>query len=82
MNTLFSDLCVPFLEFQVGCVVFDGTNYYIFIFDTIQSKTVLTFYKILKPFQVIMMTATVDYKSAISGFWLQNTNKAAFQKIL
>ena len=35
MNALFSDLCFPSPEFQVGCVAFDGTNYYIFIFDTI-----------------------------------------------
>ena len=32
---MFSDLCFPFPEFQVGRVAFDGTNYYIFIFDTI-----------------------------------------------
>ena len=34
---MFSDLCVPFPEFQVKNVAFDGTNYYIFIFDTICS---------------------------------------------
>ena len=37
MNALFSDLCFPFPEFKVGRVAFDGTNYYIFIFDTIRS---------------------------------------------
>ena len=37
MSALFSDLCFPFQEFQVGHVAFDGTNYYIFIFDTIRS---------------------------------------------
>ena len=36
-NNLFFDLCFPFSEFQVGRVAFDGTNYYIFIFDTICS---------------------------------------------
>ena len=36
-NALFSDLCFPFLEFQVGRVAFDGTNYYIFIFGTVYS---------------------------------------------
>ena len=30
-NALFSDLCFPFPEFQVGRVALDGTNYYIFI---------------------------------------------------
>ena len=30
-NVLFSNLCVPFREFQVGRVGFDGFNYYIFI---------------------------------------------------
>ena len=35
MNALFSDFCFPFPEFQIGRVLFDGTNYYIFIFDTI-----------------------------------------------
>ena len=34
---MFSDLCFPFQEFQVGRVAFDGTNYYIFIFDTVYS---------------------------------------------
>ena len=38
MNTLFSNLCFPFPEFQVGHVAFDGINYYIFIFDTILSS--------------------------------------------
>ena len=33
----FSDLCVPSPEFQVRRVAFDGTNYYIFIFNTIFS---------------------------------------------
>ena len=37
MNALFSGLCFPFLEFQVGRFAFDGTNYYIFIFDTVYS---------------------------------------------
>ena len=37
MNTLFSDLCFPSPEFQVRCVAFDGTDCYIFIFDTICS---------------------------------------------
>ena len=37
MNALFSDLCFPSPEFQVGRVAFDGSNYYIFIFDTISS---------------------------------------------
>ena len=36
-NALFSDLCFPFPEFQVGRVAFDGTNYDIFVFDTICS---------------------------------------------
>ena len=36
-NALFSNLCFPSLEFQVRHVVFEGTNYYIFIFDTISS---------------------------------------------
>ena len=36
-NALFSDLCFLSPEFQVGCVAFDGPNYYIFIFDTIGS---------------------------------------------
>ena len=34
---MFSDLCFPFPEFQVGRVAFDGTNYYIFIFFTVYS---------------------------------------------
>ena len=34
-NAFFSYLCFPSPEFQVGRVAFDGTNYYIFIFDTI-----------------------------------------------
>ena len=36
---MFSVVCVPFPEFQVGRVAFafDGTNYYIFIFHTIRS---------------------------------------------
>ena len=34
---MFSDLCFPSPEFQVRRVVFDGINYYIFIFDTICS---------------------------------------------
>ena len=34
-KALFSDLCFPSPEFQVKSVVFNGTNYYIFIFDTI-----------------------------------------------
>ena len=38
MNAVFSDLCFPSPEFQVGRVAFDGTNYYIFIFDTICSQ--------------------------------------------
>ena len=37
MNALFSDLCFPFLKLQVGRVAFDGTNYYIFIFDAVYS---------------------------------------------
>ena len=37
MNALFSDLCFPFPEIQVGRVAFHGTNYYIFIFDIIHS---------------------------------------------
>ena len=37
MNALFSNLCFPFLEFQVGRVAFDDTNHYIFIFDTVYS---------------------------------------------
>ena len=37
MNALFSNLCFSFPEFQVGRVSFDGTNYYIFIFDSIRS---------------------------------------------
>ena len=37
MNALFSDLCFPFPEFQVGRVAFDGTNNYIFIFFTVYS---------------------------------------------
>ena len=37
MNALFSNLCFPFPEFQVGSVAFDGTNYYIFIFDNVYS---------------------------------------------
>ena len=36
-NALFSDFCFPFPEFQVGRVMFDGTNYYIFIFDAVYS---------------------------------------------
>ena len=45
MNVLFSDFCVPFPEFQVGRVAFNGTNYYIFIFDTItiQYNTITLF---------------------------------------
>ena len=43
---MFSDLCFPYPEFQVGRVAFDGTNYYIFIFDTICSpKKFLKFQK-------------------------------------
>ena len=38
MNALFSDLCFSFPEFQVGRFAFDGTNYYIFIFDTVDSS--------------------------------------------
>ena len=34
---MFSNLCFPFPQFQVGRVAFDGTNYYIFIFDTVYS---------------------------------------------
>ena len=37
MNALFSDLCFPFPEFQVGGVAFVSINYDIFIFDTICS---------------------------------------------
>ena len=37
MNALFSEFCFPFPEFQVGRFAFDGTNYYIFIFDTVYS---------------------------------------------
>ena len=37
MNDLFSDLCFSFPKFQVGPVAFDGTNYYIFVFDTVFS---------------------------------------------
>ena len=33
----FRDFCFPFPEFQVERVGFDGTNYYIFIFDTLYS---------------------------------------------
>ena len=33
-NALFSDLCFPFPEFQVGRVALDGTSYYVFIFGT------------------------------------------------
>ena len=33
----FSGLCFPSPEFQVRRVAFDGTNYYIFIFNTICS---------------------------------------------
>ena len=39
---MFSDVCFPCPEFQVGRVAFYGTNYYIFIFDTVYSP---------KPFQ-------------------------------
>ena len=39
MNALFSDLCVPFPEFQVVRVAFDGTNYYIFIFDATSNRS-------------------------------------------
>ena len=34
---MFSDLCFPFREFQVEHFAFDGTNYYIFTFDTVYS---------------------------------------------
>ena len=34
-NALFSDLCFPSSEFQVRRVAFEGTNYYLLIFDTI-----------------------------------------------
>ena len=34
---MFSDLYFSLPEFQVQRVTFDGTNYYIFIFDTIRS---------------------------------------------
>ena len=37
MEALCSDLCSPFPKFQVGRVAFDGTIYYIFIFDTFHS---------------------------------------------
>ena len=50
MNALFSDLCFPFLEFQVGCVAFDDSNYYIFILDTIRS---------LKPCQCFLKSCFV-----------------------
>ena len=43
MKTLFSDLCVPFPVFQVGRVAFYGTNFYIFLFDTIRSPKLLFF---------------------------------------
>ena len=33
----FPDLCFPILEFQIGRGAFNGTNYYIFMFDTIRS---------------------------------------------
>ena len=33
-NALFSDLCFPFPEFQVGRVAFGGSNYYIFFYLT------------------------------------------------
>ena len=36
-NDLFSNLCFPLPEFQVGRVAFDGTNYYMFVIDTIRS---------------------------------------------
>ena len=42
MNALFFELCFPFPEFQVRCVAFDGTTYYIFIFDTIRSPNRVT----------------------------------------
>ena len=32
---MFSDLCFPFPEFQVGRVAFGCTKYYIFLFDSI-----------------------------------------------
>ena len=44
MNALFSNLCFRFPEFQVGRVAFDGTSYYIFIFETIRSP------KLCQPF--------------------------------
>ena len=46
-NALFSEFCFPFPEFQVGRVAFDGTNYYIFIFDTVYSPklTVSAFFE-------------------------------------
>ena len=37
MDALFSGPCFLSPEFQVGRAAFDGTNYYIFIFDTICS---------------------------------------------
>ena len=36
-NALFSDLCFPFPEFQVGSVTFNGTSYCTFIFNTVCS---------------------------------------------
>ena len=53
-NALFSDVCVPFPEFQVGRVTFDGTNYYIFIFDTIFAvQNLVSVFWNFKTFQVI-----------------------------
>ena len=37
MNALFSDLCFPYPKFQVRRDALDGTNYCIFISDTIFS---------------------------------------------
>ena len=79
MNALFSDLCFPFPELQVGRVTFDGTKYFIFIFDTLCSpKSCQCFLKgyfvcILEPKprnSTFVMKAAVFYHDNLTRFYV------------
>ena len=64
MERFVSDLCFPFPEFQVGGVALDGTNYYIFIFDTVYGpKPCQRFLK--GRFVCILRNLCVNYENAI-----------------
>ena len=81
MNALFTVLCVPFLHFQVVRVVYHGTNYYIFIFDTLQPKTVSAFFEILKTFQVITIPPLSIMKVLFPGFGCKLQTKVGKQVV-